>query len=136
MTKPEDPPAAEDADPRWGIVMFNDDVSPMDAVVSLLVETLRHDEPAAIELMLRVHQNGHAVIATGDRAKIAALMVELRSAAADRAPALTFREIERPDAVPAVSASPPPAQMSARASALAWTAIIAAAATVTWLTLP
>jgi len=45
---------------KWAVVLHNDDVTPMDFVVALLVEIFRHTPQTAQELMLTVHMEGKA----------------------------------------------------------------------------
>ncbi len=44
------------------MVMLNDDVTPMDFVVDILVEVFDREHAAAVELMLKVHHEGSAVV--------------------------------------------------------------------------
>jgi len=46
---------------RWKVIIVNDDVTPMDFVIGVLVETFRHTETAAKDIMLQVHQTGSGV---------------------------------------------------------------------------
>lgn len=53
--------------PLWDVVLLNDDYTPMDFVVFLLVEQFGHNEEQAIQIMLSVHQNGRGVAGTYSR---------------------------------------------------------------------
>jgi ATP-dependent Clp protease adaptor protein ClpS len=46
---------------RYKVVVCNDDVTPVDFVVSMLVNVFRHDEKSALELTLTIHNSGSAV---------------------------------------------------------------------------
>lgn len=48
----------------WDVLFFNDDYTPMDFVVQLLTEIFKHDMESAIEVMMKVHNNGSAVVGT------------------------------------------------------------------------
>lgn len=45
----------------WKVVMLNDDVTPMDLVVAILVEVFKHDEARAREITMDVHNSGSGV---------------------------------------------------------------------------
>lgn len=45
---------------KWAAVLHNDEVTPMDFVVALLVEIFRHTPETAQALMLTVHLEGKA----------------------------------------------------------------------------
>ncbi|CAB4125052.1 COG2127 Uncharacterized conserved protein [uncultured Caudovirales phage] len=46
---------------RWKVIFLNDDATPMDFVVSLLIEIFKHSPQTANDVMLRVHQTGSGV---------------------------------------------------------------------------
>lgn len=46
---------------RWKVIIVNDDVTPMEFVIGVLVETFRHTETAAHDIMMQVHQTGSGV---------------------------------------------------------------------------
>ena len=46
---------------RYKVIVCNDDVTPVEFVVSMLVAVFRHDEKAALELTLSIHNKGSAV---------------------------------------------------------------------------
>tara|TARA_B100001057_G_scaffold347880_1_gene349194 strand:+ start:479 stop:793 length:315 start_codon:yes stop_codon:yes gene_type:complete len=47
---------------RFKVLFLNDDHTPMDFVVSLLVEIFRHSEKTAQELTMKIHDEGQAVV--------------------------------------------------------------------------
>lgn len=47
---------------RYKVVMYNDDFTPMDFVVDILMEIFHKGEEEAITLMYQVHQGGSAVV--------------------------------------------------------------------------
>ncbi len=47
--------------PKWKVVVCNDDVTPMEFVISMLVSIFRHDERSAAELTLKIHHQGSAI---------------------------------------------------------------------------
>lgn len=46
---------------RWKVVLLNDDVTPIDFVISLLVETFKHTQDTAKEITLEIHNNGSGI---------------------------------------------------------------------------
>jgi ATP-dependent Clp protease adaptor protein ClpS len=54
----------EDLNPDYNVILHNDDVTPMDFVVYLLMSIFGHPTPTAVSLMLEVHNTGSAVVAT------------------------------------------------------------------------
>lgn len=50
--------------PMYHVVLLNDDFTPMDFVVELLVQVFGHPESKAIDLMMEVHKKGEAIVAT------------------------------------------------------------------------
>lgn len=46
----------------WKIVMHNDDFTPMDFVVEVLVHIFHKPQDEALTLMMRIHQTGRATI--------------------------------------------------------------------------
>lgn len=48
----------------YKVVMLNDDFTPMDFVVDILVHIFDKAHPEAVELMMKVHKEGQAVVAT------------------------------------------------------------------------
>ncbi len=47
----------------YKVVMLNDDFTPMDFVVDILMDIFHKDRPTAETLMLTVHKSGKAVVA-------------------------------------------------------------------------
>lgn len=46
---------------RWKVVVLNDDVTPIDFVVGILMETFRHSQEKAKEITLEIHNSGSGV---------------------------------------------------------------------------
>ena len=46
---------------KYKVIVCNDDVTPVEFVVSMLVTVFRHDEKAALNLTLAIHNSGSAV---------------------------------------------------------------------------
>jgi ATP-dependent Clp protease adaptor protein ClpS len=46
---------------KYKVIVCNDDVTPVEFVVSMLVIVFRHDEKSALELTLKIHNSGSAV---------------------------------------------------------------------------
>jgi len=46
---------------RWKVILLNDDATPMDFVVSLLVEIFKHTSDTARQVMLEVHETGSGI---------------------------------------------------------------------------
>jgi ATP-dependent Clp protease adaptor protein ClpS len=46
---------------RWKVIVLNDDSTPMEFVVSLLVEIFKHSPDSAKEIMLQVHETGSGI---------------------------------------------------------------------------
>ncbi len=65
-----DAPSGEEADKTdqpWEVIVWNDPVTLMSYVVFVLRKLFGYDEPTATTLMLRVHNEGKAVVASGPR---------------------------------------------------------------------
>lgn len=48
----------------YDVIFFNDDYTPMDLVVFLLMNVFNHDAHSATSLMLKVHEQESAVVGT------------------------------------------------------------------------
>jgi ATP-dependent Clp protease adaptor protein ClpS len=46
---------------RWKVILLNDDTTPMEFVINVLVDVFRHTTETAHEIMLRVHETGSGV---------------------------------------------------------------------------
>jgi ATP-dependent Clp protease adaptor protein ClpS len=46
---------------KYKVVLFNDDKTPMEFVIAMLIKIFRHSEDAAVDLTMKVHNEGHAV---------------------------------------------------------------------------
>ncbi|MDP8977019.1 MAG: ATP-dependent Clp protease adapter ClpS [Actinomycetota bacterium] len=67
-----DRPAGEERgepDRPWDVIVWNDPVTLMSYVVFVLRKLFGHDEATAVTLMMRVHREGRAVVASGPREK-------------------------------------------------------------------
>ena len=53
----------------WNVIVWNDPVTLMSYVVFVLRKLFGHDEPTATKLMLQIHHEGRAVVASGTRDK-------------------------------------------------------------------
>jgi ATP-dependent Clp protease adaptor protein ClpS len=49
---------------KYKVIVCNDDVTPVEFVVSMLVSVFRHDEKSALAITLDVHTKGSAVAGT------------------------------------------------------------------------
>lgn len=49
---------------RYKVIMYNDDFTPMDFVVEILMSIFHKQEPEAVELMYCVHEKGSAAVGT------------------------------------------------------------------------
>lgn len=47
---------------RYKVVFLNDDYTPMDFVVSLLIKIFKHSDETAHTITMMVHENGSAVV--------------------------------------------------------------------------
>jgi len=46
---------------QYKVVILNDDFTPMDFVVAVLMTVFKHDEKQAVALMLQIHTEGSAI---------------------------------------------------------------------------
>jgi ATP-dependent Clp protease adaptor protein ClpS len=46
---------------RWKVIFLNDDVTPMEFVVSVLIDTFKHSHETAQGVMLSVHETGSGI---------------------------------------------------------------------------
>jgi ATP-dependent Clp protease adaptor protein ClpS len=46
---------------RWKVILLNDDSTPMEFVISLLVEIFKHTPDTAKEIMFQVHETGSGI---------------------------------------------------------------------------
>ena len=49
---------------RWKVILLNDDSTPMEFVVSLLIEIFRHNPETANYVMMQVHETGSGIAGT------------------------------------------------------------------------
>ena len=52
---------------QYEVLIYNDDFTPMDFVVEVLMRIFDKDEPAAVALMMSVHKGNYAVAGTYPR---------------------------------------------------------------------
>jgi ATP-dependent Clp protease adaptor protein ClpS len=82
-------------EPRWKVVLHNDDVTTMEFVVDLLVRLFRKEHADAVALMLEVHYRGAAVIEWTHRERAELYVEQVRSLArAQRFPLCATAELE------------------------------------------
>lgn len=46
---------------KYKVIILNDDVTPMEFVIALLMAIFKHDQNAATEITLKIHNEGSAV---------------------------------------------------------------------------
>jgi len=46
---------------KYKVVMLNDDVTPMDLVIELLMKIFRHDETTAKQITMEIHNTGSGI---------------------------------------------------------------------------
>ena len=46
---------------RWKVILLNDDSTPMEFVISMLMEVFKHTADTAKEVMLEVHETGSGI---------------------------------------------------------------------------
>ena len=46
---------------RWKVILLNDDSTPMEFVVGILIEIFKHTTDSARDIMLQVHETGSGV---------------------------------------------------------------------------
>ena len=46
---------------RWKVILLNDDTTPMEFVIGLLVEIFKHSDNTAKDIMLQVHETGSGI---------------------------------------------------------------------------
>lgn len=46
---------------RWKVILLNDDSTPMEFVIDILVDIFKHTESTAKDIMLQVHEQGSGV---------------------------------------------------------------------------
>ncbi len=47
--------------PLYAVIMYNDDYTPMDFVVFMLMSEFHHNEDKAVEIMLNIHHQGKGI---------------------------------------------------------------------------
>jgi len=66
-------------DRPWNVIVWNDPVTLMSYVVFVLRKLFNHNEATATKLMLQVHNEGRAVVASGPREKSEADVARLHA---------------------------------------------------------
>lgn len=46
---------------RWKVVLLNDDHTPIDFVINLLIEIFKHTQETAKEITMEIHNNGSGI---------------------------------------------------------------------------
>jgi ATP-dependent Clp protease adaptor protein ClpS len=46
---------------RWKVILINDDTTPMEFVISVLIEIFKHTNETAGDIMLQVHETGSGI---------------------------------------------------------------------------
>jgi len=46
---------------KFKVLILNDDYTPMDFVIAILVTVFKHPEPSAVKIMMQVHNEGSGV---------------------------------------------------------------------------
>jgi ATP-dependent Clp protease adaptor protein ClpS len=46
---------------KFKVVVLNDDFTPMDFVVAMLMSIFKHSEPIAVDITMKIHREGSAV---------------------------------------------------------------------------
>jgi ATP-dependent Clp protease adaptor protein ClpS len=49
---------------KANVVLLNDDQTPMEFVVALLIQLFKHNQASALDLTMKIHQEGRAVAGT------------------------------------------------------------------------
>jgi ATP-dependent Clp protease adaptor protein ClpS len=47
---------------NYYVIMHNDDTTPMDFVIDVLIEIFHHDNQTAIDLTMKIHEEGKAIV--------------------------------------------------------------------------
>ena len=48
----------------WKVILLNDEITTMEFVIEVLVNFFNYNEDSAMEMTLKIHEDGHAVVAT------------------------------------------------------------------------
>ena len=46
---------------RWKVILLNDDSTPMEFVIAVLIEIFKHTQDSARDIMLQVHETGSGI---------------------------------------------------------------------------
>lgn len=66
-------------DKPWNVVLWNDSVTPADAVVVALIQVIGLDQTKAVEAMVHIHNNGKGIVATTHQEKAELLREQLQN---------------------------------------------------------
>lgn len=47
---------------NYYVIMHNDDTTPMDFVIDILIEIFHHDNQTAVDLTMKIHEEGKAIV--------------------------------------------------------------------------
>lgn len=75
--------------PMWNVILHNDDVTPMDFVVWLLISLFGRPFDDAVVLMLEVHETGASVVCTCSQERAELYVEQVHSLARGRGYPLT-----------------------------------------------
>ena len=70
--------------PPWNVILHNDDVTPMDFVVWLLVSLFGHPYDDAVVMMLQVHETGAAIVCSCSQERAELYVEQVHSTARPR----------------------------------------------------
>jgi ATP-dependent Clp protease adaptor protein ClpS len=71
--------AVDEPDLPWNVIVWNDPVTLMSYVVFVLRKLFGYDEATATSLMLKVHNEGKAIVSSGTREKAEADVYRLHA---------------------------------------------------------
>lgn len=74
-----EPSEVSERDRPWNVIVWNDPVTLMSYVVFVLRKLFGHDEATATRLMLQIHHEGKATVASGTREKSEADVARLHA---------------------------------------------------------
>lgn len=76
---------------KYNVVVLNDDLTPMEWVVAILEQIFRHSNKTANDIMLKVHNEGSAVVGTYSYEIAEQKAVEATNASREQGFPLTFK---------------------------------------------
>jgi ATP-dependent Clp protease adaptor protein ClpS len=51
---------------KWKVIVLNDDYTPIDFVIVMLMDIFKHDEDSAYDVTMQVHETGSGIAGTYD----------------------------------------------------------------------